>query len=111
MELMQMITILLVLLLLIVVYLLFRQYKQKRDMEAELLRQSKLSSDLELKVHQMAEDKFEQFKVTVLQVEQQRIAAEQSLIAEANFERWKMEYEGIIRQDAIKKARPLPSEK
>jgi predicted Holliday junction resolvase-like endonuclease len=95
------------LLLLLVIYLLFKLYKEKRDLEAELLRQSKEVSELEIKVHQMAELKFEQFKHTVLQVERQRIAAEQSVVAEANFERWKMEYEGFIRQDAIKKSQAV----
>jgi predicted Holliday junction resolvase-like endonuclease len=103
----QIITTILGCLLILLIYFLFKLYKQKRDLEAELLRQSKGISDLEIRVHQMAEEKFEQFKDTVLQVERQRITAEQSVVAEANFERWKMEYEGIIRQDAIKKSQAV----
>lgn len=95
------------LLLLAAFYMVFLQYKQRRDLEAELLRQSKTLSDLEIKVHELAQEKFEQFKDTVLQVEQQRITAEQSVVAQANFERWKIEYEGIIRQDAIKKSQAV----
>jgi predicted Holliday junction resolvase-like endonuclease len=107
MEIIEMLAVVLGLLLVVAFYLLFQQYKQKRDIEAELLRQSKVLSDLEIRVHEMAQHKFEQFKNTVLQVEQQRIAAEQSLIAQASFERWKIEYEGMIRQDAIKKSQAV----
>ncbi|MCU7547693.1 hypothetical protein OCK74_01145 [Chitinophagaceae bacterium LB-8] len=107
MEVLQIFAGILGMLLLAAFYLLFQQYKQRRDLEAELLRQSKVLSDLEIKVHEMAHEKFEQFKDTVLQVEQQRIAAEQSVVAQANFERWKIEYEGIIRQDAIKKSQAV----
>lgn len=107
MEVIQMIAIVLGLLLLGAFFLLFKQYKQTRDLEAELLRQSKVLSDLEIRVHEMAQQKFEQFKDTVLQVEQQRITAEQSVVAQANFERWKIEYEWIIRQDAIKKSQAV----
>jgi predicted Holliday junction resolvase-like endonuclease len=107
MEIIHILSIVLVLLLIIVFYLFFRLYKQKRDLEAELLRQSKGLSDLEVQVHEMAQQKFEQFKDTVLQVEQQRITAEQSVVAQANFERWKIEYEGLIRQDAIKKSQAV----
>jgi predicted Holliday junction resolvase-like endonuclease len=107
MNIIQNLSIVLGFLLLTIIYLLFRQYKQKRDLEAELLRQSKSLSDLELQVHEMAQQKFEQFKDTVLQVERQRIVAEQSVVAQANFERWKIEYEGIIRQDAIKKSQAV----
>jgi predicted Holliday junction resolvase-like endonuclease len=107
MEILPIVAVVLGLLLMAAFYLFFRLYKQRRDLEAELLRQSKVLSDLEIKVHEMAQQKFEQFKDTVLQVEQQRIAAEQSVIAQANFERWKIEYEGVIRQDAIKKSQAV----
>lgn len=107
MEIIQILAIVQGLLLLGAFFLLFRQYKQRRDLEAELLRQSKVLSDLEIRVHDMAEQKFEQFKDTVLHVEQQRITAEQSVVAQASFERWKIEYEGIIRQDAIKKSQAV----
>jgi predicted Holliday junction resolvase-like endonuclease len=90
-----------------ILFLLFRQYQQKRDLEFELLRQTKTLSDLEVKVHQLAGQKFEEYKQTVLQVEQQRIRAEQAVVAQANFDRWKIEYESVIRQDAIKKSQAV----
>lgn len=94
-------------LLAVVFLLLFRQYKQKRDMELELLKQRGALAELEIKVHELAAQKFEQYKTTVLQTEQDRILAEQKLMAEASFERWKIEYETIIRQDAIKKSQAV----
>lgn len=91
----------------VILYLLFAQYKQRRDMELTLMRQTKAVSDLEVQVHQLAEQKFEDYKNTVLQAEQDRIIAEQKVVAEASFERWKIEYETVIRQDAIKKSQAV----
>ena len=97
-----------ILILLAVVFLLlFRQYKQKRDMELELSKQKTALAELEIKVHELAAQKFEQYKNTVLQTEQDRILAEQKLMAETSFEKWKIEYETIIRQDAIKKSQAV----
>jgi predicted Holliday junction resolvase-like endonuclease len=92
---------------LLFLFLLFKQYQQKRDIELELARQRGAFSDLELKVHELAAQKLEEFKGTVLHMEQQKIIAEQTVVAEANFERWKMEYETFIRQDAIKKSQAV----
>ena len=96
-----------VMLFLLVGYLLFRQYKLKRDMELELVNQKVALSELEIQIHELAAKKFEDFKATVLQTEQDRIIAEQKLVAEATFERWKIEYETVIRQDAIKKSQAV----
>ncbi|MBD0293643.1 MAG: Holliday junction resolvase [Flavisolibacter sp.] len=95
------------LLLFLVLVLLFQQYKQKRDMELELVRQKASFSELEIKVHELAAQKFEEFKNSVLFAEQERIIAEQKVVAEASFERWKIEYETVIRQDAIKKSQAV----
>lgn len=95
------------LLLLVVSVLLFKQYQQKRDMELELVRQKASVSDLAIKVHELAAQKFEEFKNTILFTEQERILAEQKVVAEATFERWKIEYETVIRQDAIKKSQAV----
>ena len=95
------------LLFFVILLLVFRNYKQKRDMELELVKQRGALSDLEIKVHELAERKFEDYKNTVLQIEQERIIAEQKVVAEASFERWKIEYETVIRQDAIKKSQAV----
>ena len=95
------------LLILLVFLLLFRNYQLKRDMELEQVRQKSALSDLELKVHELAAQKFEEYKNTILQSEQDRIITEQKLIAEASFEKWKIEYETVIRQDAIKKSQAV----
>jgi len=76
-------------------------------MELELATQKGALAELEVQVHILAAQKFEDFKNTVLQVEQDRIITEQQLIAKATFEQWKMEYETSIRQDAIKKSRAV----
>ena len=94
-------------LVLVVLFLLFKQYQGKRDLELELVRQQRALSDLEVQVHQLAEQKFEEYKNTVFRTEQQRIQAEQQVVAQATFERWKIEYETIIRQDAIKKSQAV----
>lgn len=91
----------------VVLFLLFRQYKGRRDVEVELLRQRQAIADLELQVHELAARKFEEYKATVFQAEQDRIQAEQKVVAEASFERWKIEYETTIRQDAIKKSQAV----
>ncbi|HEU4633019.1 MAG TPA: Holliday junction resolvase-like protein [Flavisolibacter sp.] len=96
-----------VFLLLVIFFLLFRQYKQKRDSELELLKQKATLAELEIKVHELAANKFEEYKKTVLQTEQDRLMTEQKLMAEASFEKWKMEYETVIRQDAIKKSQAV----
>ena len=88
-------------------FLLFKQYQQKRDLELELIKHSRALSDLQLRVHEMAGKKFEEYKEQVLHLEQHRIVTEQNLMAQANFERWKMEYETVIRQDAIKKSQAV----
>lgn len=88
-------------------FLLFRQYQQKRDREWEGLKQAKAVADLENKIHQLAAQKFEEYRSTALGAAQQRILAEQSVVAQASFERWKMEYETVIRQDAIKKSQAV----
>lgn len=95
------------LVIIFVLFILFRQYQQKRDLELELVKQKKTVSDLEIKVHELAGRKFEEYKQTVLQVEKQRILAEQAVVAQANFDRWKIEYESVIRQDAIKKSQAV----
>ena|SRR2546423_12694636 len=95
------------LLLLVILILLFNQYRKKRDVELELLKQQKTLSDLELRIHELANAKLEEYKTSVLYIEQQKIVAEQSLLAEANFEKWKIEYETVIRQDAIKKSQAV----
>jgi predicted Holliday junction resolvase-like endonuclease len=95
------------LLVLLVLFLLFKQYQGKRDLELELVRQQRALSDLEVQVHQLAEQKFEEYKNTVFRAEQQRIQAEQTVVAQATFERWKIEYETFIRQDAIKKSQAV----
>jgi predicted Holliday junction resolvase-like endonuclease len=82
-------------------------YKQKRDMEMELLRKINAFSELELRVHQLANEKLEEYKNNVLRIEQGRIMAEQNLVAQAALERWKIEYEMVIRQDAIKKSQAV----
>ena len=91
----------------VVLFLLFKQYKGRRDVEVELLRQRQAMADLELQVHDLAARKFEEYKTTVFQAEQERILAEQKVVAEASFERWKIEYETTIRQDAIKKSQAV----
>ena len=48
-----------VFLLLVIFFLLFRQYKQKRDSELELLKQKATLAELEIKVHELAANKFE----------------------------------------------------
>jgi predicted Holliday junction resolvase-like endonuclease len=96
-----------VFLLFFICFLLFKQYKQKRDMELELVKQKGALSELEIQVHELAVQKFEAYKTTILQTEQDRIIAQQNLVAEANFERWKIEYETVIRQDAIKKSQAV----
>jgi predicted Holliday junction resolvase-like endonuclease len=96
-----------IVLLLLVGFLLFKQYKQKRDTELELVKQRAAVSDLEVKVHELAAQKFEDYKNTVLQAEQERIIAEQKVVARATFEQWKIEYETVIRQDAIKKSQAV----
>jgi len=96
-----------ILLVLVVLLLLFKQYQQKRDVELELLKQKAALSGLEVQVHELAAQKFEEYKSTVLQTEQNRILAEQKLMAEASFEKWKIEYETVIRQDAIKKSQAV----
>ena len=72
-----------------------------------LLQQNKALADLEIKVHELASQKLEEYKGNVLQIEQQKIKAEQSIVAEASFEKWKIDYETIIRQDAIKKSQAV----
>ncbi|HVG40307.1 MAG TPA: Holliday junction resolvase-like protein [Chitinophagaceae bacterium] len=62
---------------------------------------------MELKVHELANQKLEDYKTNVLSIEQGRIMTEQNMVAQANFERWKIEYETIIRQDAIKKSQAV----
>lgn len=99
--------ILLLVVLLLAFYLLYRLYRQKRDLEADLLRQTKTLSDLEVRVYELAQKKFEEYRSSTLQLEQERIVAQQNVVAQANFERWKVEYENIIRQDAIKKSRAV----
>jgi len=94
-------------LVLLVLFLLFKQYQAKRNLELEMMRQTKVLGDLEIRVHQLAEQKFETYRNTVFQAEQDRIQAEQKVVAEASFERWKMEYETTIRQDAIKKSQAV----
>jgi predicted Holliday junction resolvase-like endonuclease len=94
-------------LVLVVLFLLFKQYQGKRDLELQMVRQAKALTDLEIQVHQLAEQKFEEYKSTVFQAEQERIQAEQKVVAEASFERWKIEYETSIRQDAIKKSQAV----
>jgi len=94
-------------LVLVVLFLLFKQYQGKRDLELQMVRQTKALTDLEIQVHQLAEQKFEEYKSTVFQAEQERIQAEQKVVAEASFERWKIEYETSIRQDAIKKSQAV----
>ena len=94
-------------LVLMVLFLLFKQYQGKRDLELEMVRQQRALSDLEVQVHQLAEQKFEEYKNTVFRAEQQRIQAEQTVVAQATFERWKIEYETTIRQDAIKKSQAV----
>lgn len=90
-----------------VLYLLFRQYQQKNTLELEAARQKSYLAELELKMHALAEQKFEDYKASILQSEQERIVTEQKLVAEASFERWKIEYEAFIRQDAIKKSQAV----
>jgi predicted Holliday junction resolvase-like endonuclease len=94
-------------LVLVVLFLLFKQYQGKRDLELEMMRQTKALGDLELQVHELAARKFEEYKTTIFQAEQERIQAEQKVVAEASFERWKIEYETSIRQDAIKKSQAV----
>lgn len=94
-------------LVLVVLFLLFKQYKGSRDLEVEMMRQRQAMADLELQVHELAARKFEEYKSTVFQAEQERIQAEQRVVAEASFERWKIEYETTIRQDAIKKSQAV----
>ena len=96
-----------VLLLLVIGYLLIRLFRKKWGLEMQVLVQQKNLSQLELEVHQLAARKFEEFKMTVLETEQERIKSEQSLAAQTSFERWKMEYETLIRQDAIKKSQAV----
>ena len=91
----------------VILFLLFKQYKGKRDLELRMLQQTKALGDLEIQVHQLAEQKFEEYKSTVFQTEQERIMAEQKVVAEASFERWKIDYETEIRQDAIKKSQAV----
>ena len=94
-------------LLLVILALLFLQYQQKRDVELTLAQHKTALTDLELQVHQLAAQKFEEFKTTLLQTEQDRIHSEQRVVAKAYFEQWKMEYETVIRQDAIKKSQAV----
>jgi len=94
-------------LVLLVAFLLFKQYKQKRDMEMQLLKQQANLSQLEIGMHELAAKKFDEYKNTVLETEQQRIIAEQKVVAQASFEQWKIEYEMVIRQDAIKKSQAV----
>ena len=96
-----------VLLLLLIGYLLIRLYRKKWGLEMQVLVQQKNLSQLELEVHQLAARKFEEFKVTVLETEQERIKTELNMAAQASFERWKMEHEMLIRQDAIKKSQAV----
>ena len=103
----ELIVIVLFLLLLLVLFFLFRQYQHKRDLELALERQKVSLSELEIKVHELAAQKFDDYKNTILQIEQERIIAEQKIVAEATFERWKIEYETFIRQDAIKKSQAV----
>jgi len=93
--------------LLLLLYFLFRMYQQKRDLQMELLKRDNAFSTLELKVHELANQKLEEYKTNVLSIEQGRIMTEQNLVAQANFERWKIEYETVIRQDAIKKSQAV----
>src|SRR5437764_12738720 len=67
------------LLFFVILLLVFRNYKQKRDMELELVKQRGALSDLEIKVHELAERKFEEYKGTILHIEQERIIAEQKV--------------------------------
>ena len=97
----------LIVLLALILYLFFKQYQQKRDLELELVKQTKSLSDLQVQVHELAARKFEEYKNTVLHTEQQRITAEQTVMAQAHFERWKIEYETVIRQDAVKKSQAV----
>jgi predicted Holliday junction resolvase-like endonuclease len=96
-----------VLLILAVGWLLLRQYRQKMQVQLDRARQDQVMTAMELKVHELAAQKFDEFRVNVLQAEQDRIIAEQRVVAEASFERWKMEYETTIRQDAIKKSQAV----
>jgi predicted Holliday junction resolvase-like endonuclease len=86
-----------ILVLLCFMVLIFRIYKQKREN----------LSDLQLQVHDLADQKYKAFKEQDFQVEQQRITEEQVSLAELNLEKWKMEYETTIRQDAIKKSQAV----
>jgi predicted Holliday junction resolvase-like endonuclease len=90
-----------------ILVLLFLQYRQKRDVELSLAQHKNSLTDLALQVHQLAAQKFEEYKTTLLQTEQDRIYSEQRVVAEAYFEQWKMEYETVIRQDAIKKSQAV----
>ncbi len=103
----ELVALVLLFFLLLVLFFLFRQYKQKRDLELEVVRQKLSLSDLEIKVHELAAQKFEDYRNTLFLTEQERIMAEQKVVAEASFERWKIEYETIIRQDAIKKSQAV----
>ena len=96
-----------VILIAVILTLLFIQYRQKRDVELTLAKHKNTLTDLELQVHQLAAQKFEEYKTTLLQTEQDRIHSEQKVVAEAYFEQWKMEYEMVIRQDAIKKSQAV----
>ena len=96
-----------VVLVVLVAFLLFRQYQQKKNTELELLKQRVILTDMEIRVHEMAARKFEEYKHTIFETEQKRIITEQKLIAQATFEQWKIEYETVIRQDAIKKSQAV----
>jgi predicted Holliday junction resolvase-like endonuclease len=95
------------LLLVLIVVLLFKNYRHKKEAEMNALRQQAVLSELQLRMHELAGQKFEHFKNTMLQAEQDRIITEQNLIAQASFERWKIDYESQIRQDAIKKSQAV----
>ena len=91
----------------LVLVLFFKIYRQKKDAEMNVLRQQAVLSELQVRMHELAAQRFEDYKNSTLQAEQARIVAEQSLIAQASFEKWKMEYEDHIRQDAIKKSQAV----
>src|SRR4051794_27608183 len=94
-------------LLIVVVVLLFKNYRQKKEAQMNVLRDRAVLSELQVRMHELAAQKFEDFKNSMLQSEQERIVTEQKLIAQASFEKWKIEYENYIRQDAIKKSQAV----